>query len=170
MSRCLIIRPSFIIIKHGPCSALHRKPICLWRLPLRNGYQCNCEILKHLQVSILNPFLGIVWKKIRLFCSNLVASLRRALLVIVLKETSYLDKLQGGFHRVWLATYCMYSNVLYSNISHDFIKFLLPTKISLLASVWKVLQSLLQLISSIANQISVCLYGEKTSRQSEDLG
>ena len=144
MSRCLIIRLSFTIIKHDPCSALHRKPICLWRLPLRNEYQCNCEILKYLQISVLNPFLDRVWKKIRLFCSNLVASLRQALLVIVLKESSYLDKHQGGFHRGWLATYCMYSNVLYSNISHDFNKFLLPKKTSLLAFVWKVLQSLLQ--------------------------
>ena len=33
--------PSFIIIRHRPCLALHIKPIGLWRLHLREGSQSN---------------------------------------------------------------------------------------------------------------------------------
>ena len=42
--------------------------------------------------SVLNAGLGKVQEKIRLFCSNRVASFRRSLLVDVLGETSLLDQ------------------------------------------------------------------------------
>ena len=40
----------------------------------------------------MNPVLDKVWYKIRLFSSNIVASLRPAIAVAVLIESSYLDK------------------------------------------------------------------------------
>ena len=45
-----------------------------------------------MQTLVLNPDLGKVLKKIGLFCSNAVASLRQAFLVDELVETSQLDK------------------------------------------------------------------------------
>ena len=44
------------------------------------GSQSNHERLKYLQTSVLNPVLGNILKMIRLFCSNVAASLRRALI------------------------------------------------------------------------------------------
>ena len=92
------IRPSFIIIRHRLWSALHRKPICLWRLYSQEGSQSNYEKLKQQQTSALNPFLGKVFKKICLFCSNVIASLWRALLVDALGEGGLTSPRQGGFY------------------------------------------------------------------------
>ena len=82
------IRPSFTIIRFRPHSAQYREPIYFW-CQGREGSQYNYE---RLQISALNPVLGKVLKKMCLLCSNVVASLRRALLVDALFETSWLDK------------------------------------------------------------------------------
>ena len=54
----------------------------------RESSQCNCERLELLQTLVLNPLFGKVLKKIHLLCSNVIASLRRSLLVDALLETS----------------------------------------------------------------------------------
>ena len=90
--------PSFTINRRRLRSALHRKPICLWRQHSRKGSQSNYGRLKQQQTSVLNPVLGKVLEMC-LFCSNIVASLGRTLLVEALSETSKLDKPRGCFLR-----------------------------------------------------------------------
>ena len=95
VSRFQNVRPSATNIRHRLRSAPHHEPICLWRQHSREGSQSNQEKLKYLKTVALNPVLGKVLKKIRLFClfsSNILVSLRQAL-VDALGETCQISPL-----------------------------------------------------------------------------